>query len=101
MTHVLAIDQGTSGTKAVVVDDDGRVTSAAEVDLRPAYLPGGGVEQDPEALWHSVLDAGRRAVEQAGVPIAAVALANQGETVLAWDRDTGGPLTPAIVWQDR
>jgi len=101
MTHVLAIDQGTSGTKAIVVDDAGRVVSIAEIELRPEYFPGGGVEQDPEALWNSVVDAGRHALAQAGVPIAAVALANQGETVLAWDRGTGRPLTPAIVWQDR
>nr|MDP9167456.1 FGGY family carbohydrate kinase [Actinomycetota bacterium] len=101
MTHVLAIDQGTSGTKAIVVDDAGRVLSIAETGLRPSYLPGGGVEQDPEALWTSVVDAGRRAIDEAGVPIAAVALANQGETVLAWDRSTGRPLTAALVWQDR
>lgn len=101
MTHVLAIDQGTSGTKAIVVDETGDVVAIAEVELRPSYLPGGGVEQDPEALWNSVVDAGRRALADAGVPVAAVALANQGETVLAWDRDTGRPLTPAIVWQDR
>jgi glycerol kinase len=101
MTHVLAIDQGTSGTKAIVVDASGRVVSIAEVTLRPEYLPGGGVEQDPEALWTSVVEAGRRALAEAGVPIVAVALANQGETVLAWDRSTGRPLTAAIVWQDR
>jgi glycerol kinase len=105
MHHILAIDQGTSGTKAVVVDiregTAGRVAATAEVTLRPEYLPGGGVEQDPEALFESVVAAGRRALEQAGVPVVAVALANQGETVLAWDRGTGKPLTPAIVWQDR
>ena len=101
MTHVLAIDQGTSGTKAVVVDDRGSVRSIAEVELRPAYLPGGGVEQDPAALLDSVVTAGRRALAEAGVTADAVALANQGETVLAWDRGTGRPLTPAIVWQDR
>jgi glycerol kinase len=101
MHHVLAIDQGTSGTKAIVVDESGRVVSIAEVGVRPEYLPGGGVEQDPEALFDSVVDAGRQALAQAGVPVAAVALANQGETVLAWDRATGRPLTPAVVWQDR
>ena len=101
MSHVLAVDQGTSGTKAIVVDDAGRVVSIAEVALRPVYLPGAGVEQDPEELWDSVVDAGRRALAGAGVPVAAVALANQGETVLAWDRATGLPLSPAIVWQDR
>ncbi|MFB1296971.1 FGGY family carbohydrate kinase [Mycobacterium sp. pW049] len=101
MQHILAVDQGTSGTKAVVVDDTGRVVATAEVPLRPEYLSGGGVEQDPEALFDSVVAAGRRAIEQAGVSVAAVALANQGETVLAWDRTTGQPLSPAIVWQDR
>jgi glycerol kinase len=101
MTYVLAIDQGTSGTKAIVVDGAGQVASIAEVALRPEYLPGGGVEQDPEALWNSVLQAGRRALQEAGVTVAAVALANQGETVLAWDRATGRPLSQAIVWQDR
>ena len=101
MQHFLAIDQGTSGTKAIVVDDAGQVVSIAEVAVRPEYLAGGGVEQDPEALFASVVTAGRQALAQAGVPVAAVALANQGETVLAWDRATGRPLTPAVVWQDR
>ncbi len=100
MSFVLAIDQGTSGTKAIVVDESGAVLSLAEVALHPRYLDGGGVEQDPEALFESVLVAGRRAVEQAAVPISAVALANQGETVLAWDKATGRPLSAAIVWQD-
>lgn len=99
--NILAIDQGTSGTKAVVVDAAGAVLAIAEEPLRPRYLDGGGVEQDPTALLNSVVTAGRRVVAEAGVPLAAVALANQGETVLAWDRTTGEPLTPAIVWQDR
>ena len=101
MTPVLAIDQGTSGTKAIVVDESGVVLSLAEVPLHPRYLEGGGVEQDPEDLFDSVLTAGRRALAEAGVPVSGVALANQGETVLAWDRATGRPLSPAIVWQDR
>ena len=101
MTYVLAIDQGTSGTKAIVVDEAGSVLSLAEVSLYPRYLDGGCVEQDPEALFDSVVGAGRRAVSDAGVSVSAVALANQGETVLAWDRATGKPLSPAIVWQDR
>ncbi|MER5424701.1 FGGY family carbohydrate kinase [Streptosporangium roseum] len=101
MTTVLAIDQGTSGTKAVVVDGDGGVLGIAEHPVRPTYLPGGGVEQDPRELLDSVLDAGREAVARAGARIDAVTLANQGETVLAWDPVTGAPLSPAIVWQDR
>lgn len=99
--NILAIDQGTSGTKAIVVDESGRVVASAEEQIRPRYLDGGGVEQDPLALWESVVTAGQRAIGSAGLPVAAVALANQGETVLAWDRQTGEPLSQAIVWQDR
>ena len=96
---ILAIDQGTSGTKAIVVD--------AECGVRrwprcPSIRvpPGGGVEQDPENCWSRCSRRAARRSTTAGVPIDAVALANQGETVLAWDPDTGEPLTPAIVWQD-
>jgi len=98
--RVLAIDQGTSGTKALVVDPEEGVVAIAEEEVRPAYLGGGAVEQDPEALLASVLEAGRRAVADAGGGIDVVALANQGETVLAWDPDTGAPHSQAIVWQD-
>src|SRR6478609_181221 len=98
---VLAIDQGTSGTKAVVVADDGAVLSIAEESVRPSYLAGGGVEQDPAQLLSSVIAAGQRAIADAAVPVTAVSLANQGETVLAWDPATGEPLGPALVWQDR
>ncbi|KHO17925.1 FGGY family carbohydrate kinase [Mycolicibacterium setense] len=98
---VLAIDQGTSGTKAVVVDPEDGVVGVAEVAVHPRYLDGGGVEQDPAELLESVLGAGRAALEEAGRPVDVVSLANQGETVLAWDPSTGRPLTQAIVWQDR
>ena len=101
MTDILAIDQGTSGTKAVVVDASGVILAIAEESVHPRYLPGGGVEQDPQELLDSVLRAGRRALAESGRTVQAVALANQGETVLAWDRSTGRPLSPAIVWQDR
>ena len=98
---VLAIDQGTSGTKAVIVDADDGVIGVAEVPVHPRYRAGGTVEQDPGELLDSVLAAGRAALTQADRPVAAISLANQGETVLAWDRATGRPLSPAIVWQDR
>lgn len=101
MTTVLAIDQGTSGTKAVVVDGAGEVLGLSEVTVRPHYLSGGGVEQDPQALLDSVLQAGRFAVSQAGVDVDVVTIANQGETVLAWDPVTGTPRSNMIVWQDR
>ncbi|MGB8859763.1 MAG: FGGY family carbohydrate kinase [Ilumatobacteraceae bacterium] len=99
---VLAIDQGTSATKAVVVDGDGGVLGLAEVPIAVHATPDGGVELHPEELWQSVLAAGRQAVAAAGSPhLAAIGLANQGETVLAWDRATGRCDGPAIVWQDR
>jgi glycerol kinase len=101
VSTVLAIDQGTSGTKAIVVDPAEGIVAIAEAPVRPRYLPGGGVEQDPDELLESVLDTGRRAIAAAARPIDAVALANQGETVLAWDRATGRPLSEAIGWQDR
>jgi glycerol kinase len=98
---VLAIDQGTSGTKAIVLDFVDGILGIAEEPVQPSYLPGGGVEQDPEALFASVVAAGRRAVAAGGRPVDCIALANQGETVMAWDPGTGRALSPAIVWQDR
>lgn len=69
--------------------------------VHPREGPGGLVEVDPAELYGSVVRAGRQALAEAGEPVAAVGLANQGETVLAWDRATGRPLTAALVWQDR
>jgi glycerol kinase len=99
--HVLAIDQGTSATKALVVAPDGTIVARAEVAVHPRAVGDGGVEQDPEELWHSVVGAGQAALRSAGVAVGAVGLANQGETVLAWDRASGRPLSPALSWQDR
>ena len=97
---ILALDQGTSGSKAIVVDDDG-IHAVVERSIHPQYLDGGAVEQDPVELYDSVVEAGKEAVAQAGKVIDGVSLANQGETILAWDPDTGEPLTTCIVWQDR
>ncbi len=81
---------------------DGTVAGLAEVPVAVHTLPGGGVEVDPEDLWAGVVAAGRQALHQAGSPpLAGVGLANQGETVVAWDRATGAPHGPAVVWQDR
>ena len=99
--NVLAIDQGTSGTKALVLDADLAVLSCVEAAVRPTTYDGGLAEHDPHALLASVIDTGRRALAESGVEVDAVALANQGETVLAWDRDTGTPLSPMLVWHDR
>lgn len=98
---VLAVDQGTSGTKALVVCPERGVIGTGSAPVRPRYLPGGLVEVDPAQLYDSVVTAGRAALAEADTPVAAVGLANQGETVLAWDPATGEPLTDALVWQDR
>ena len=98
---VLAVDQGTSGTKALVICPERGVVGTGFAEVVPRHLPGGLVEVDPEELYGSVVDAGRQALAEAGRPVTALGLANQGETVLAWDPDTGRPLTRALVWQDR
>ncbi len=98
---ILAIDQGTSATKAIVIDGD-RVLATAESPIDVVATANGGVELDPTALWNSVVGAGCRALIEAGSPrLDAIGLANQGETVLAWDRSSGAAIGPAIVWQDR
>jgi glycerol kinase len=98
---VLAVDQGTSGTKALVVCPERGVLGTGFAAVRPRALPGGRVEADPWELYGSVVDAGRQALAAAGTGVVAMGLANQGETVLAWDPATGRPLTDALVWQDR
>lgn len=98
--NILAIDQGTSATKAVLVGPGHEVLGSGEVPVAVSAA-GDAVETDPDELYQSVLTAGRSALSSAGARADAVALANQGETVLAWDRRTGLPLTQAIGWQDR
>ncbi|GAA2219421.1 FGGY family carbohydrate kinase [Streptomyces nogalater] len=98
---VLAVDQGTSGTKALVVCPERGVLGTGFAEVRPRHLTGGLVEADPGELYDSVVEAGRRALAEAGEDVVALGLANQGETVLAWDPATGRPLTDALVWQDR
>ena len=100
-TGILAIDQGTSGTKALVMDTRGVVRSVVEIAVSLRTVGDGGVEQDPNELLASVLEAGRRAIHEANVDVVAVGVANQGETVLAWDGATGQARSAAISWQDR
>jgi glycerol kinase len=100
--NILAIDQGTSSTKALLIGADGNILGQAEIAVHPRAVGDAGVEQEPLELWQSVLDAGRAALRAAGdARVDAVGFANQGETVLAWDRLSGRPLSPAISWQDR
>jgi glycerol kinase len=101
VANILAIDQGTSSTKALVVADAGEVLGEGSASVNPEAKSGGAVEQDPQELLESIVAAGRAALAAAGVAVEAVGIANQGETVLRWDRESGKPLGPALSWQDR
>lgn len=98
---ILAIDQGTTRTKAMVFDATGTPIAEATVEVPLTFPTPGWVEADPEALLGSVVDTGRQALATTGAEVVAMGLANQGETVVAWDRRTGEPVYPAIGWQDR
>lgn len=100
MTTVLAIDQGTSATKAVVADESGPLVDV-DVPVTGTTYDDPRVEQDPLALLDSVIAAGRAALSRSPVIPAAIGLGNQGETVLAWNLRTGEPLGAALSWQDR
>lgn len=101
---VLSLDLGTSSSRAMLWGSDGRQLATAQVPLGVAFPAPGWVEQDPEEIWVTAVRAGRQALAAAGVPpsrLAAVGLANQRETTILWERGSGRPLYPAIVWQDR
>lgn len=104
MAHLLAIDQGTSSSRAIVFDAEGRVAGTGQRSFDQFFPEDGWVEQDPEALWQSTLAAAREAIAASGVApssIVAIGIANQRETTLVWDAATGEPVGNAIVWQDR
>ncbi len=99
---VLAIDQGTTSTRAILFGREGRPLQSAQLPLTQIYPAPGWVEHDPEEIWQSVLAAGRGALRDLGAGnVAAIGITNQRETTLVWERATGKPLANAIVWQDR
>jgi len=102
--YLLALDQGTSSSRAMVLGADGRVKASAQREF-PQILPAPGlVEHDPEAIWSSQLQVAREALARASLAardVAAIGIANQRETTILWDRTTGRPVANAIVWQSR
>jgi glycerol kinase len=101
---VLSIDQGTTGTRVVIVSRDGQIVSRAYREFTQIYPQPGWVEHDPEEIWTVTLGVARQALQQAGIPagaILAIGIANQRETTVVWDRATGRPVSNAIVWQCR
>ena len=103
-THVLAIDQGTTGTTVMVFDAAGRVRGRAYSEFRPFYPKPGWVEHDAEEIWRvtqRVIGAALRSARLTPKDLAAIGITNQRETTVLWDRTTGKPVHRAIVWQDR
>jgi glycerol kinase len=102
-SSVLAIDQGTTSSRAILFGRDGRPLASAQREFEQIYPRPGWVEHDPEAIWSSQLAVAQQAVEQVGGPekVAAVGVTNQRETTILWERDTGKPVANAIVWQSR
>ena len=102
-TRILAIDQGTTSTRAVMFDAAGTPLAVAQKPLRQIYLADGWVEHDPEEIWNAVVEVCRTVISDTGGPlgIAAIGITNQRETTVVWDRRTGKPVMNAIVWQDR
>lgn len=98
---LVALDQGTSSSRAVVFDVRGRRLASARRSLSVAYPQPGWVEQDALEIWHSQRDALAEALAFAAADVAAIGIANQRETTVVWERATGQPIAPAIVWQDR
>jgi len=99
--HVLAIDQGTTGTTALVIASDGRITGRGYQEITQQYPQPGWVEHDADEIFERTLRAARDAIAESGVKPDVVGITNQRETIVAWHRDTGKPLARAIVWQDR
>ncbi len=101
---ILAIDQGTTGTTCLVIDDELRVRGRGYVEIEQFFPQPGWVEHDPEELWSSVLTAAEGALNAAGTSASGlngIGITNQRETTLVWERRTGRPVARAIVWQDR
>ncbi|HEY9024762.1 MAG TPA: glycerol kinase GlpK [Burkholderiaceae bacterium] len=101
MEALLALDQGTSSSRAVVFGRDGRLLAVAQRELTQHFPQPGWVEHDANEIWEGQIACAREAVAKAGVKIAAIGITNQRETVVLWDRKTGQPVHRALVWQDR
>jgi glycerol kinase len=104
MRYVLALDQGTTSSRAIVFDQAGAIRAVAQKELRQIFPRPGWVEHDPNEIWSTQLGVAAEALARAGITagdVAAIGITNQRETTLLWDRRTGQPIANAIVWQDR
>lgn len=104
MKYILALDQGTTSSRAIVFDERALARSSAQREYPQIYPQPGWVEHDPEQIWRSQLACARQAIAKARIrpsDVRAIGIANQRETTIVWDRSTGDPIYPGIVWQDR
>jgi len=104
MRHVLALDQGTTSSRAIIFDETGKTVASAQKEFPQHYPEPGWVEHDPDDLWRSQRDVAREALKLSGLKaddLVVCGITNQRETTILWDRQTGLPLHRAIVWQDR
>ena len=104
MAYVLALDQGTTSSRAILFDHDGSIRSIAQREFEQIFPQAGWVEHDPEEIWSSQISVAVEALSRGDVrprDIAAIGITNQRETTVVWDRQTGRPIYNAIVWQDR
>src|SRR5919201_1945249 len=104
MRYVLPLDQGTTSSRAIVFDEEGRAVATAQREFEQHYPQPGWVEHDPREIYCTQRETAREAVRKANVPLKqlmALGITNQRETTLLWDRQSGEPLRKAIVWQDR
>src|SRR5467141_1670152 len=104
MKHILALDQGTTSSRAIVFDHSGSVVASAQKEFRQIFPRPGWVEHDATEIWATQVYTATEALGKAGLTaadIAAVGITNQRETTVVWDRETGEPVHHAIVWQDR
>ena len=101
---ILALDQGTTSSRAIVFDGDGHIKAVAQREFTQLFPQPGWVEHDPEEIWNSQLAVAREVIVKAGLharDIKAIAITNQRETTVVWERASGKPIHNAIVWQDR
>src|SRR4026209_1833622 len=104
MKHILALDQGTTSSRAILFDHAGSIVAVAQKEFPQIFPKPGWVEHDPRDIWSSQAGVAAEALTKARVradDIAAIGITNQRETAIVWDRATGEPIHNAIVWQDR
>src|SRR6185503_911315 len=101
MASILALDQGTTGSTALVIGEDGSLLGRGYREITQHYPKPGEVEHDPDEIFRVTVEAAREALAQSSETPVAIGITNQRETVCVWERDTGTPLHRAIVWQDR